>query len=175
MEAVRTDIDSVATYTICRLIQNGNTITPLKLQKMLYYAQAWHMVYFGEENTLFEDVPEAWVNGPVYRRIYEKYRHIGIYEQMTPSAIGESEEGISKLAELTSSAMGLTRDQNEYLESVISHYGSMSADRLVLLTHSEGPWNDARKNAAPFEYSNERISHKSMFDYYSSLRSKHEN
>ena len=88
------DIKRVAKYTILRLIQNGQSICPLKLQKLLYYIQAWHMVYFERENTLFNEVPEAWVNGPVYRTMYDEYKNIGIYDQITLDNISSNIENI---------------------------------------------------------------------------------
>lgn len=168
MEATKVNIQDIARYTILRLNQNGNTICPLKLQKVLYYMQAWHMVYFGRENTLFDDVPEAWVNGPVYRSVYETYRDIPIYEQIQPSFLGinPSEDLHNKTEELCRSLL-LTEKQNEFIESIICHYGTMSHDRLVYLTHSQRPWNNARKGLDAFEYTDEKIDLNDMFDYYS--------
>ena len=53
--------------------------------------------------------------------------------------------------------------------AIYQKYGMMDHDRLVFLTHSELPWNEARKGAAPFTYSNEVISHETMYNFYSSL------
>ena len=76
-------LHNVARYTVFRLQQLGVSISPLKLQKLLYYIQAWHMVYF-DKQSLFDEEPEAWVNGPVYRQIYDEFKDLGIYEQITP-------------------------------------------------------------------------------------------
>lgn len=65
------NIHDVAKYIILRLLQNGNSVSPLKLQKIMYYLQAWFLVYFNDP--LFEEEPEAWVNGPVYRVIFDEY------------------------------------------------------------------------------------------------------
>ena len=62
------DINKVMQITILYCQINGYTINPLKLQKLLYFIQAWHIALF-EKNTLWEELPEAWVNGPVYRSI----------------------------------------------------------------------------------------------------------
>lgn len=162
------DIQDIAKYTILRLNQNGNTICPLKLQKVLYYMQAWHMVYFGRENTLFVDVPEAWVNGPVYRNVYEAYRTIPIYKQIQPTffSINSSKDLHDKIEEL-SRLLLLTKKQDEFVESIFCHYGTMSHDRLVYLTHSQRPWNNARKGLDAFEYTDEKIDLNDMFYYYS--------
>lgn len=59
------DIKMVARYIALSLLTKQMTVSPLKLQKLLYYAQAWSMVFFGRQRQLFADVPQAWVNGPV--------------------------------------------------------------------------------------------------------------
>ena len=42
----------------------------------------------------------------------------------------------------------------------------MSDERLVLMTHSEEPWNEARKGLSPIERSENKISADIVFDYY---------
>ena len=163
----KVDIQDLARYTILRLIQNGNTICPLKLQKVLYYMQAWHLVYFERENTLFEDIPEAWVNGPVYRQIYDTYRHIGIYDQIMLKDINSTEATLSEDISNLRDKLNLSQTQYEFIESILRHYGTMSHDRLVFLTHSQKPWNDARIGLEPFEYTDQKISLDNMYDYYS--------
>lgn len=164
------NIKDVAEYTILRLIQNGQSICPLKLQKILYYIQAWHMVYFGREKTLFNEVPEAWVNGPVYRTIYEEFKSIGIYDQITLDNISTKKEDLEKNTKEIYYELGLEKEQYQFLESIFKHYGSMSHDRLVFLTHSQLPWNKARKGLQPFEYTKEKINLDDMFEYYSKSR-----
>lgn len=165
-------INDMARYTILRLIQNGVTISPLKLQKLLYYMQAWHMVYFGRENTLFDEVPEAWVNGPVYRVIYNEYKNIGLYDQMTLENVGANETSLVNTLEELNVSMDLTLEQNDFIESIFNHYGTMTHDKLVFLTHSQSPWNNARKGLAPFEYADNKIKLDDMFNYYSDIKSK---
>ena len=160
------NIFDMAKYSILRLLQNGNSITPLKLQKILYYLQAWFLVYFKKER-LFEEQPEAWVNGPVYRDVYEAYRDKGIYSQLALDDIGVTEENVPRVLGDLHQSMNLSDEKWALIEQVLTHYGSMSQDRLVFLTHSQLPWNEARRGVPPFEYSNQKISFKSMYDYYS--------
>lgn len=61
-------ISLLAKYVGLTMLQRGISVSPLKLQKILYYIQSWHMVFFGRENTLVAEAPHAWVNGPVYPR-----------------------------------------------------------------------------------------------------------
>ena len=162
------NIQDIARYTILRLIQNGNTICPLKLQKVLYYMQAWHMVYFGRENTLFKDIPEAWVNGPVYKVVYDKYKTIPMYEQIQLSCLGlNAHDEFTNEVKRLYTKLNLSDRQYEFVESILRHYGSMSHDKLVFLTHSQRPWNDARVGLQPFEYTDQKISLDNMCEYYS--------
>ena len=162
---------NVARYTVLRLQQMGVSISPLKLQKLLYYIQAWHLVYFSNR-TLFCEEPEAWVNGPVYRQIYEEYRGVGIYEQITPTYLGLKESSLKDEVDKLHCDMDLDPKQWNFLEAIYKHYGTMGHDRLVLLTHSERPWNEARKGLSPIEYSDNKISLESMYNYYKGLLEK---
>lgn len=158
------NIQDIAKYTILRLIQNGNTICPLKLQKLLYYMQAWHMVYFGRENTLFTEIPEAWVNGPVYRDVYNTYKHIGIYDQidLKDIKVKDSYEEIVRIQQ----KLNLTKDQNEFINAILLYYGTYDHDKLVFLTHSESPWCEARRNLPLWQPSEEKLSLDTMYNYY---------
>ena len=165
------DIKDIANYTIFRLLQNGNTICHLKLQKILYYLQAWYLVYFNHQ-LLFQDAPEAWVNGPVYRVIYDIYRDRGMYTQFSMETI-MSPDGLEKnFTEKLLSAMNLSDEDLSFIEAIYRHYGTMSHDYLVFLTHSQRPWNEARKGLQPFEYTDEKISFDEMYNYYSEALKK---
>lgn len=161
----------VARYTVLRLQQMGLSISPLKLQKLLYYIQAWHLAYF-DNHSLFEEEPEAWVNGPVYREIYDLYKNLGIYDQITPQYLGLNEDTLASEVKELHNRMDLDQEQWNFLEAVYNHYGVMDHDRLVMLTHSEKPWNEARKGIPPFVYSDNKISKDSMYQYYSALLKK---
>lgn len=132
----------------------GDTISPLKLQKLLYYCQAWHLTVFSKP--IFDDRIEAWAHGPVvpseYRRFSNQLRNEQILipnqNLQTPS---------------------LSKDSEELLNEVLSIYGEHSASYLEQLTHEETPWIEARKDKQAWERSNEIITHKSMKDYYSQL------
>lgn len=165
------DIKDIANYTILRLIQNGQSICPLKLQKVLYYIQAWHMVYFNGDK-IFQEAPEAWVNGPVYRDVYDLYKTVGIYDNIPISHLGVDIENLDSAVKAKKESLSLSEDQDGFLEAIYKHYGSMSHDRLVFLTHSEKPWNTARIGLSPIEYSDNVIDLGEMEAYYKSLSNK---
>lgn len=126
------------------------------------------MVYFGKQ-TLFDEEPEAWVNGPVYREVYEEYKNIGIYDQIHPSFYQLTQDTLEEEVHFLHDKMALNQNQWDFLEATYAHYGMMDHDRLVMLTHSERPWNTARKGLAPFEYSDQKISLNEMYDFYKGL------
>ena len=55
------NVKDIAKYIGLSMLSKGLSVSPLKLQKMLYYTQSWYMVFFGRENTLFAENPQAWV------------------------------------------------------------------------------------------------------------------
>lgn len=172
------NIQDVAKYVGLSSTTKGLSISPLKLQKLLYYIQAWFMVFYGRDNTLFRDVPQAWVNGPVYPAIYHIYKNkaANMCDHLDSSVFynGDALEGLAMLTH----TLGLNADQFETLESVIMMYGKQSQNQLIWLTHSELPWASARNGLAPFEKSEREISLDTMYSYYlerhTRNRQKHE-
>lgn len=166
------DIKDMAIYTGLSLISKGMSASPLKLQKLLYYEQAWFMVFFGRENTLFEDVPQAWVNGPVYPVVYHEYRgkvanmcdHLK-KEHFTSSDIQGTMEAIVK-------KNGWNGETVELLDSIIMLYGSKTQNQLIFLTHAEAPWVEARGGMPPYMSSTAPISLDTMYGYYKARRER---
>lgn len=154
------NIKDIAEFTLLYFWENGISVCPLKLQKILYYIQAWHLVYFNKE-MLFGEKPEAWVNGPVYRSIYNQFKHIGIYDQITNDNVDLK----LSLKEMKEKLM-LDKDQESFLEAIYQNYGTMSHDKLVFLTHAEKPWSEKREGLSPFDYSDEELSIDTMYSYY---------
>lgn len=154
------NILDIAKLTLLYFVENGMSICPLKLQKILYYIQAWHLVYF-DKQLLFAEKPEAWVNGPVYRSVYNQFKHIGIYDQIDKNDVG-LEISLKEIKD----KIGLDKTQESFLEAIYQNYGTMSHDKLVFLTHSEKPWSEKRQGLSPFEYSTEEISIDTMYSYY---------
>src|SRR5271165_1232342 len=53
----------------------GDTISNLKLQKLLYYVQGYHLAFYGSE--LFPDPIVAWQYGPVVEGVYHNFKRFG--------------------------------------------------------------------------------------------------
>jgi uncharacterized phage-associated protein len=136
----------IADYFIWIANETGSFISNLKLQKLVYYAQAWHIAL--HNNPLFEEDFEAWVHGPVIPSLYQKYKSFGwqpISEDVAPM---------------------LPKDVLQFLDEVAEEYFACDAYELEQMTHAEDPWNWARGDLAPDEPSNEVIKKEWMKEYY---------
>lgn len=160
------NIEDFTKYIGLSLLSKGFSVSPLKLQKLLYYTQAWHMVFFGRENTLFVNVPQAWVNGPVYPVIYDAYKDkvSGMCKHLNVSDFEEKDVCVG--FKVASEKLGLTEQQINLIESVINLYGSKTQNQLILFTHSEQPWAEMREGFRPYEKSTTELSLDTMYSYY---------
>ncbi|MDW9523781.1 DUF4065 domain-containing protein [Sinorhizobium meliloti] len=135
------------------VLRKCGPMTAMKLQKLVYYAQAWSLVW--DERPLFNERIEAWANGPVCRALYSAHHRQFMVEP----------------GQILSGHLDLDSDAERTIDSVLEFYGSKSAQWLSDLTHLEDPWNAARKRAgvsdgAPCE---EEITLADMHEYYSGL------
>lgn len=124
--------------------------TAMKLQKLVYYCQAWSLVW--DEKPLFKENIEAWVNGPVVRELYKW--HKGQFE------ISNCPKGDKSK---------LSNEQKETIDAVLDYYGNKSPQWLSDLTHIEDPWRNARKGILEGERGSRVITLASMEEYFSSL------
>jgi uncharacterized phage-associated protein len=128
----------------------GDSITHLKVQKLVYYAQAWSLALRGEP--LFDEEIRAWAHGPVAESVYREYE-------------GSSWNALPAPAEMPD----FPSEVEEHLSEILGAYGGMSAKQLELLTHAERPWIDARGDLPPEARSSNVISKRAMADYYAKL------
>ena len=134
------------------ILEKCGMMTHLRLQKLVYYAQAWSLVW--DEKPLFPDEVEAWANGPVVRRLYDRLRKtFGVDRRILGRGNPEK----------------LSATARETVDAVIKFYGKRSSQYLSDLTHMEDPWRNTREGLAPGERGNRVITHASMAEYYSSL------
>lgn len=146
LEIPQIQVFDVAAY----ILEKMEPMTTMKLQKLVYYSQAWSLVW--DEKLLFEESIEAWANGPVVRELFDYHR--GMYE------ISEMPIGNPRL---------LNQEQRETVDAVLDYYGDKSAQWLIELTHMEDPWKQARRGLQPLERGNRVMSLDTIADYYSSL------
>lgn len=129
----------------------GDLITHLKLQKLVYYAQAWSLASRGVP--LFDEEIQAWAHGPVAPSVFRAFREYGMEPIPAPGHLPE-----------------LDAEAAELLEEVLDVYGEHSAKKLEMLTHRERPWREARGDLPPEARSDAIISKEAMRSFYGSLR-----
>jgi len=166
---METLLNKMSDFVILYCQNIGVSINPLKLQKLLYYIQSWHITKF-EKDILFETMPEAWVNGPVYRPIYDRYKATFFRNENFPNTLNE--DTLNKKIDESLKGLNLPEDKQNLIFSVLNAYGKLSDERLVLMTHSEEPWNEARRGLSPIERSENKISVDTIFNYYTSRLSQ---
>jgi uncharacterized phage-associated protein len=136
----------VADYFIWLAQDTGSFISNLKLQKLVYYAQAWHLAL--QDEPLFEEDFEAWVHGPVIATLYKKYKAFGWQPILT-----EVEPQIDK-------------HTSDFLSEVAEEYFACDAYELEQMTHAEEPWQRARKGLPSDAVSTAIIEKNWMREYY---------
>lgn len=109
---------------------SGDVITHLKVQKLLYYAEAWSQVLWDRQ--LFEEDIQAWSHGPVVPAVYAVFRDAGWDPLNQTDEVIEFDERI----------LGV-------LNQVMLAYGNVSAKVLETMTHEDKPWIDARGDLPP--------------------------
>ena len=137
----------VANFFIKLANEAGSYISNLKLQKLVYYAQAWHLAL--HDTPLFEEDFEAWVHGPVIPALYREYKSYGwepILQDVEKPEFPESVEN--------------------FLLEVAEVYFACDAYELERMTHQEAPWIMARGKLSMDTPCNAIISKESMKEYY---------
>ena len=137
------------------IVDELGVVDTWKLQKLVYYCQAWSLVW--DDKPLFQSKIEAWANGPVCRDLYN--RHKGMYK------VGPNDVSVWGGA----NPEVLDKDEKETVDAVLDYYGGRPGYELRELTHLESPWNEARADLLPMEPCENEITHEMMRLYYGSL------
>ena len=145
-------VQHVAEYFLWKGQSEKKPVTNKKLQKLLYYSQAWSLVL--RDKKLFDEKIEAWVHGPAVREVYLEYKNFG-FDPISKNIKGEDIEKIPS-------------EVKSLLDQIWSIYGKYDAAYLEHLTHSEEPWQKAREGLESHIGSANEISLESMKTYYSS-------
>lgn len=140
------DVNDVA----AAILELHGPMSTMKLQKLAYYSQAWHLVW--DEEPLFDAEIQAWAAGPVVRELYNHHR--GFY------SVAEWPWG---------SPMALTPSETGTVAAIVKSYGKLSGRQLSHLTHNERPWQEARTGLSAGARSNARIDVEVMAEYYSGI------
>ena len=139
-------VHDVAAY----ILERRGAMSAMKLQKLVYYSQAWSLVW--DDRPLFPERIEAWASGPVSPDLYSLHR--GRFE------LADWPWGNPK---------ALDAPARETIDLVLEAYVELNAQRLSDLTHEEAPWRAARAGLLPGDRGNREITLEAMMEYYSSL------
>lgn len=135
----------------------------LKLQKLLYLIEGYHLAYF-DGASVIKDEFQAWVHGPVSRKIYDELKDKSIlYGDIKYELEEGEEEPIERLRR------ELASEQIELIEEVLSLYKGESGIALEGITHKQQPWINARKGYGPADKCEEIINRDDMKNYFSNL------
>ena len=140
-------VQDIADYFIWLANYTGSFISNLKLQKLVYYAQAWYLAI--HDKPLFDEDFEAWIHGPVIPELYKEY-------------CGFKWKPILKEVEEPK----FSEEIRKFLDEVTDVYFGLDAYELEQMTRSEAPWIEARGYLPTDASCNEIISKESMREYF---------
>lgn len=155
-QTVMKDINQICDYIIFRLKSDENVpLSNIKLQKLLYYTQAWHLAFF--KRPIFEGQFEAWIHGPVNTTIYNRFNS----SKYILSEIYSTDIIDKDISEK------LTDDEKKHVNIVLESYAKYSGVELEDMSHKEEPWLKAREGYATNERCNVEIDNKFLGEYFS--------
>lgn len=141
-------VNDIALYFLAQTDEDeGEVISHLKLQKLCYYAQGFHLAIF--DAPLFAEEIQAWAHGPVAPDLWRQYQGYG--SGVIPRPEDFDDEGFNE-------------ETCDLLNEIYSVYGQFSAWKLRNMTHSEPPWRDAYAKGA-----NTPIGHEALREYFATL------
>jgi uncharacterized phage-associated protein len=145
------DVFDTAKY----ILEQVGSSAPGKLHKLVYYAQAWSLVW--DKASLFSEEIEAWVGGPIVPKLYDA--HKGLVKLKAKDIAGDSKN--------------LTQEQRETVDSVLKFYGHRKSQWLADLVCLEHPWGATRKanNLKDSDRGCAVISLNRLYGYYSNIDS----
>ncbi len=145
---------------IAYVFEKLEEVTPLMLQKLLYFIQGIYSALYGEP--IFAEDCRAWVHGPVYHEVYDLFRDFK-YNPIDDA----------RFALLEGTADALTDNEKRSVDLVVNTFGMYSGKVLELITHNEEPWKEARKGYGDSIPSNEVLPKERIMKYYAAVNRKY--
>lgn len=132
---------------VCRHVINYSNdmdygISNLKLQKVLYFIQAFFLISTPEP--CFREKIEAWDFGPVVPEAYREYKHFG--SSNIPKVTYFIDSGLKNIWNLKVKRYvgdSISENDKKLINGVVDKFADYSATDLVLITHNQSPWKDA--------------------------------
>lgn len=145
---------------IAYVFEKLEEVTPLMLQKLLYFIQGVYSALYGKP--IFEEDCRAWVHGPVYPEVYELFRDFK-YNPIDDA----------RFAMLEGTADVLTEEERNVIDLVVNTFGMYGGKVLERITHNEDPWKEARKGYGDSIPSSELLPKERIMKYYVTINHKY--
>lgn len=145
-------LTETANYIIHQTTTNNTNTNFLKLQKLVYYAQAWNLAI--KKRPLFEGKFQAWVHGPISRELYDQFATTkSLYSPITKDNIDFDPNKIDP-------------QDRTHIDTVLEVYATFTGSQLEEMTRQEDPWLTARNGYKPSQRCEKEIDEDLMRDYY---------
>lgn len=145
---------------IAYVFEKLEEVTPLMLQKLLYFIQGIYSALYGRP--IFAEDCRAWAHGPVYPEVYDLFRDFK-YNPIDDA----------RFALLEGTEDALTDDEKKVIDLVVNTFGIYGGKVLEQITHNEEPWKEARKGYGDSVPSNEFLPKESIMNYYVAVDKKY--
>lgn len=153
----------VARYIINYSNDQNYGVSNLKLQKLLYFVQAFFLINTKEKCPCFSNLIEAWDFGPVVPDVYHEYKQYGSTDipKINSFFIFNSENPWS-VSTVDYDNSIIDGSDKKLINEVVNHFANYSATDLVAITHQQAPWKNAYK-----PYQNNIITNEAISEYFS--------
>ncbi len=161
------DVSMYDVLDICRYIINYSNaknygISNLKLQKVLYFVQAYFLTNKKNATPCFHEKIEAWDFGPVVPEAYHEYKQYGSGDIPTiESYISYDKENIWDIERIAYNDKNICDEDKALINDVIDKFSDYTATDLVALTHRQDPWRSVYE-----PYQNNEIAVSAIKEYF---------
>jgi uncharacterized phage-associated protein len=133
------DALAIANYFLDLAKDHRKTLSPMKIQKLVYYAHGWNLAIANAP--LINEAVEAWEYGPVIPSIYHAFKKFGSGPIREKGSTVEIVEPESLTFRFVSPTVG-DEETKGLLGTIWESYGDLTAIQLSNLTHELGsPWH----------------------------------
>lgn len=155
------DVLDVSRYIITYCNDKGYPISNLKLQKLLYFVQAYFLVKL--DKPCFKEDIVAWASGPVVIEAYKEFKEYGSNNipQVKNYFSNNISNNLSQYQNLIPYQSNMEENDKIVIGNILNSYAGYSASRLVEITHHQSPWKDAY-----IPNSSNIISKQSIIDFF---------
>lgn len=145
---------------IAYVFEKLEEVTPLMLQKLLYFIQGVYSALYGKP--IFAEDCRAWIHGPLYPEVFELFRDFKYnpIDDARFALLGGTEEALSD-------------DEKRVIDLVVNTFGMYGGKVLERITHNEEPWMEARKGYGDSIPSGELLTKERIMKYYIAVNLKY--